>query len=253
MKIKNIDPNCLQETMERPARKEFLTAIKKMKEGEQTNFFIRTNFQFGDAKKDNGCLMVIGEHTPAWEKVIKSAFKEDKKSFLVGNVVKNDAFLYLDASKGSAKVTTIQKQLKSWLRKADVKLKFEALAAPNAVPSSVQDQDTSTVDQALTNYKVEIREIAEKIKRFIAADKQSQKDLWSDLKQILPSFLKKAGPLQTKLSTNEQAIISKAQQLHAKISSKPPNQSAQMEATKNKAKEAMQELKALIEQYRTLS
>jgi hypothetical protein len=239
--------------MERAARKEFLTAIKKMKEGEPTNFFIRTNFQFSDAKKDNGCLIVIGNHTPAWEKVIKSAFKADKKSFLVGNVVKNDAFLYLDASKGSAKVATIQKQLKPWLKKADIKLKFEALLAPNTVSSSVQDQDTSAADQAWSNYKVEIREIAEKIKRFIAADKQLKKDLWPDLKQILPSFIQKAGTFKAKLSTSEQAIISKAQQLHAKISSKPPSPSAEMEATKNKAKEAMQELKALMEQYRTLS
>lgn len=150
IKIKNIDPNCLQETMQRAARNEFLTANKKMKEGEQTSFFIRTNFQFGDAKKDNGSWMVIGELTPAWEKVIKSAFKVDKKSFLVGNVLKNDAFLYLDTNKGSAKVATIQKQLKPWLKKADIKLKFEALVAPNAVSSSssVQDQDTSAADQA---------------------------------------------------------------------------------------------------------
>lgn len=130
MKIQKFNPNAIEETTQVLGRKMFLAKINELKtlpENTAVDFYIRTNFQFADTAKANGCLFILGTQTGVWKKHIREELKKDKKQVLFGTVILQENQLYLTVNKGAAKPAIILKQAKAWLKKAAINLDFKGL------------------------------------------------------------------------------------------------------------------------------
>ncbi len=126
MKIKKIEPQDLIENkIEYKKYKKILKpALKTMVSGytseeNATRFFIKTNYEFSDLPGKKMAIIIPGNHTSAWIKMIKEDLKQDKKNTCLGDcfVKKNNEgefTLVLLPEKGSAKKNLMKKQIEKF-------------------------------------------------------------------------------------------------------------------------------------------